>query len=83
MNTPVCATLQLWENEELRTRVLSAYCPKVLLDLAGLDNVLKRVPINYLKAIFSAYLASRFVYTYGLGTSPFAFYEYVNIQLNN
>jgi glutamate dehydrogenase len=74
--------LQLWDNEALRTKVLSTYCPKVLLDLAGLDNVIQRVPINYLKAIFSAFLASRFVYTYGLDTSPFAFYEYVNTQMN-
>jgi len=54
----------------------------VLLDLVGLDNIIKRVPNNYLKAIFSAFLASRFVYKYGLETSPFSFYEYVSTYMN-
>lgn len=78
MATPPLCSRQLWENKSLRNKVLSAYTPKVLLDLAGLDHIQERVPVNYLKAIFSAYLASRFVYQYGLETSPFSFYEYVS-----
>jgi len=73
---------KLWEDKSLRSKVLSAYCPNVLLDLVGLDNIIKRVPNNYLKAIFSAFLASRFVYKYGLETSPFSFYEYVSTYMN-
>eukprot|EP01135_Chromosphaera_perkinsii_P003700 Nk52_evm18s252 gene=Nk52_evmTU18s252 len=67
----------LWENESLRRLVLTEYCPDSLLDLIGLDTVVKRVPTAYLKAIFGCYLASRFVYKHGLQSSPFAFYEFM------
>ncbi|KJE95096.1 NAD-specific glutamate dehydrogenase [Capsaspora owczarzaki ATCC 30864] len=67
----------LWDNQQLRKVVLTEYCPKALLDLISLDTVIARVPEPYLKAIFGAYLASRFVYTHGLDYSPFAFFEFM------
>jgi len=33
-----------------------------------------QVPENYLRAIFGSYLASRFVYEYGISASQFAFF---------
>ncbi|KAJ2823181.1 NAD-dependent glutamate dehydrogenase, partial [Coemansia erecta] len=44
----------------------------------GLDTILARVPLNYLKAIFGAYLASHFVYEYGTSPSQFAFFEFMS-----
>jgi glutamate dehydrogenase len=67
----------LWNNEELRTHVLTRAFPKLLLDTVGLDTLLERVPDNYVKAIFGAYLASRFVYQYGPHPDNFAFFEYM------
>lgn len=68
----------LWDNQTLRRNVLTDYCPKVLLNLLGLDTILKRVPQNYLRAIFGAQLASRYVYEYGLDANEVAFFEFIH-----
>ncbi|KAI8882686.1 NAD-dependent glutamate dehydrogenase [Backusella circina FSU 941] len=67
----------LWNNEDLRTHVLTRAFPKLLLDTLGLPTLLERVPDNYVKAIFGAYLASRFVYKYGPHPDNFAFFEFM------
>lgn len=67
----------LWDKEDLKRVVLTDYAPKVLLDTVGYETLLTRVPEPYLRAIFGAYLASRFVYTNGLEYSPFAFFEFM------
>jgi glutamate dehydrogenase len=67
----------LWDNVPLRRVVLCDAFPKVLLEKVGLDTLLKRVPETYVKAIFGAYLASRFVYKYGTDPSQFAFFEFM------
>ncbi|KAJ3063213.1 NAD-dependent glutamate dehydrogenase [Podochytrium sp. JEL0797] len=68
----------LWENVPLRKIVLKEAFPKLLLDKLGLETLLKRVPENYVKAIFGSYLASRFVYKYGTEPSQFAFFEFLS-----
>ncbi len=68
----------LWNNQLLRRKVLEEYCPKNLLNLLGLDTIIERVPDNYLRAIFGAQIASRYVYQYGLDANEVAFLEYVN-----
>ncbi|KAL1916544.1 uncharacterized protein VTP21DRAFT_5735 [Calcarisporiella thermophila] len=68
---------ELWDNEALRKAVLREAFPKLLLDQLGLDELLKRVPENYVRAIFGAYLASRFIYQYGTQPSQFAFFEFM------
>eukprot|EP01136_Pigoraptor_vietnamica_P010540 Opistho-1_new@48279 len=68
----------LWDNVQLRNLVLTEYCPPSLLELLGLDTLMKRVPESYLRAIFGCFLASRFVYSFGLDYSPFAFFEFMN-----
>ncbi|KAF2402216.1 NAD-specific glutamate dehydrogenase-like protein [Trichodelitschia bisporula] len=65
----------LWDNEGFRRAVLSDALPKLLLDTIGLDTILKRVPDNYLRAIFGSYLASRFIYECGISASQFAFFS--------
>ncbi|KAJ3222009.1 NAD-dependent glutamate dehydrogenase [Clydaea vesicula] len=53
-------TTTLWDNVELRRIVLTEAFPNLLLEKLGLETLLKRVPENYVKAIFGSYLASRF-----------------------
>jgi len=40
-----------------------------------------QVPDNYIRAIFGSYLASRFVYTYGVNASQFAFFDFMNKRM--
>lgn len=65
----------LWKDEHVRRHVLQDALPKLLLDKLGLDTIIKRVPENYLRAIFGSYLASRFVYEFGSTPSQFAFFD--------
>ncbi|KAI7864292.1 Glutamate/Leucine/Phenylalanine/Valine dehydrogenase-domain-containing protein [Spinellus fusiger] len=70
-------TTGLWHNASLRETVLNRAFPKLLLDKVGLDTLLKRVPENYVKAIFGAHLASMFIYKYGAHPDNFAFFEFM------
>lgn len=67
----------LWDDVPLRRVILSEAFPKLLLDKLGLDTLLKRIPDNYVRAIFGSYLASRFVYQFGLEPGQFAFFEFM------
>jgi glutamate dehydrogenase len=64
-------------NTRLRENIITEYTPKPLLELIGLDNILKRVPENYLNAIVSTKLAMSFVYTHGLDSNEIDFYNYL------
>jgi glutamate dehydrogenase len=66
---------ELWDNVEFRKSVLAEALPRQLLQKIGLDKIMERVPDNYLRAIFGSYLASRFVYGYGISASQFAFFD--------
>ncbi|KAJ2355715.1 NAD-dependent glutamate dehydrogenase [Coemansia sp. RSA 2618] len=68
----------LWDNVALRRLIMREALPARLLQEIGLDTILARVPLNYLKAIFGAYLASHFVYEYGTSPSQFAFFEFMS-----
>ncbi|KAI7830006.1 Glutamate/Leucine/Phenylalanine/Valine dehydrogenase-domain-containing protein [Kickxella alabastrina] len=68
----------LWNNIALRRLIMQEALPARLLKELGLDTVLERVPLNYLKAIFGAYLASHFVYEYGTDPSQFSFFEFMS-----
>ncbi|KAF2147187.1 uncharacterized protein K452DRAFT_240434 [Aplosporella prunicola CBS 121167] len=72
---------ELWDNVELRKSVLSDALPNLLLEKIGLDTIIGRVPENYLRAIFGSYLASRFVYEYGISASQFAFFAFMNKRM--
>jgi glutamate dehydrogenase len=69
---------RLWEDIELRKSVFKDALPKLLLEKVGLDDIIQRVPENYLRAIFGSYLASRFVYEYGSTPSQFAFFDFMS-----
>lgn len=66
-----------WANPQLRQKILSMAFPNTLLQLVGYEQMVKRVPEAYLKAIFHSYLASRFIYTNGVSPSQFAFFEFM------
>ncbi|KAL2206317.1 NAD+ dependent glutamate dehydrogenase [Sarocladium strictum] len=72
---------ELWTNEQIRHAVLKDALPKLLQEKIGLDTIIKRVPDNYLRAIFGSYLASRFVYEFGSEPSQFAFFDFMSKRM--
>jgi glutamate dehydrogenase len=74
----------LWNSyPQLRYKVLSESCPTNLLNLLGLETILKRVPENYIRAIFSSYLASRYVYQSNFEDNPeFSFFNFITKYLS-
>jgi len=73
----------LYKDENLRRLVLAEAIPKQLQRLIGLKNVMTRVPPAYVRAIFGAYLASRYVYQHGLSANEFAFFEFMQPYLKH
>eukprot|EP01098_Paradermamoeba_levis_P012223 TRINITY_DN5303_c0_g1_i2.p1 TRINITY_DN5303_c0_g1~~TRINITY_DN5303_c0_g1_i2.p1 ORF type:complete len:267 (-),score=98.45 TRINITY_DN5303_c0_g1_i2:28-729(-) len=71
-------TSPLWHDIELRKRILSQAIPASLLKMLGLETIMERVPENYIRAIFGAYLASHYIYKFGLAVSEFKFFEFMN-----
>lgn len=67
----------LWDDVDFRNGVLSEVLPKQLQRAIGLETILSRVPINYLRAIFGSYLAGRFIYEKGATPGQFAFFEFM------
>ena len=67
----------LWDNTALRHKVLDAAIPQTLIELLPLEKLLQRVPENYLRAMFSSYLASHYVYQEGLAASEVQFIEFL------
>ncbi|KAF2032092.1 NAD-dependent glutamate dehydrogenase [Setomelanomma holmii] len=71
----------LWNQVEFKKSVLMEALPELLLKQIGLDKIMERVPENYLRAIFGSYLASRFVYQYGVSASQFAFFDFMSKRM--
>lgn len=72
----------LYQNEDLRRCVLNEALPDLLTKKLGLETILKKVPDNYLKSFFGCFLASRFIYKYGINPSQFAFFEFMAPYFN-
>ncbi|OMH86312.1 NAD-specific glutamate dehydrogenase [Zancudomyces culisetae] len=70
-------TTELWDNLPLRKLILTEALPPLLLQKIGIDTIMTRIPTNYLRAIFSAHLASHFIYKYGYQPTQFAFFEFM------
>lgn len=68
---------RLEEDREFFRKVLDCYCPDILIDTIGLDKLMERVPDSYLKAILASRLASRYVYSYGLGATEIDFHDFI------
>jgi glutamate dehydrogenase len=75
----VSASLSL-ENEKdlplIRT-VLRRAVPAVLLNKVGLDGLINNVPNNYLKAIISAWIGSKYVYEFGLTANEHCYFLFM------
>jgi glutamate dehydrogenase len=69
----------LWDSENIKRSVLEKAFPQTLQKkLGGLDVLLERLPEDYVKSVFGYYVASRYVYKYGMSGQEFAFFEYMN-----
>jgi len=73
----------LYKNRQLVLRVLSDFVPKCLQKLIGLEEIVKHVPDNYVKAIFGSQLASLYVYKHGLNAPEFGFFEFMQPYLTD
>jgi glutamate dehydrogenase len=68
---------ELFSDEPLFRKVIECCCPHSLIEEVGFENILKRVPGSYLKAIFASKLASQYVYQFGLDASEINFYNFI------
>jgi glutamate dehydrogenase len=67
----------LGEDKDLFAKVLDCYCPRILTETVGLDEIMRRVPDAYLKAILASRLASRYVYSFGLDATEIDFHTFI------
>lgn len=67
----------LWENQALREKIFADGFPEILLRKTSKEELLKRLPESYTRAFFASQLASRFIYSVGLGAPEFSFYEFI------
>lgn len=70
---------ELWLNDiKLRNHLLiDKIIPKILTDIAGPDKIVDNIPEPYLNVMLSSYLASSFVYQYGIDINIGTFLEYI------
>lgn len=68
----------LYDKVELRNRVLHQALPNLLIESIGFETLIGRIEPAYLRALFGSYLASRFIYKYGIAASQFAMYEFIS-----
>lgn len=67
----------LWHYDPQATRkVLSLTIPQPLINQVGLDVLIKRLPEQYAKSMFSSYVASRFIYEHGVRASQVDFLQF-------
>jgi glutamate dehydrogenase len=67
----------LWKDSLALKTVIENHCPPSLVKMVGIDNILQRVPDNYLQAIVSSWMASHFIYEYGLQADEIDFHSFV------
>jgi len=75
--TDAIYTSQLFDDKKLFQKVIECCCPFVLVNEIGFNNILKRVPGTYLKAVFASRLASRYIYSYGLEGNEIDFHNFL------
>ncbi len=69
---------ELYQDKKLFRRVSSCCLPDILVKKVGFNTLLRRIPANYLRALFSSHLASRYVYEYGLEANEVNFTSFLN-----
>lgn len=68
---------ELFKEKGLFKKVIECCCPSVIIEHTGFEDILKRVPVSYLKAVFAARLSSRYAYEYGLDAGEINFYHFL------
>eukprot|EP00823_Brevimastigomonas_motovehiculus_P009936 TRINITY_DN97_c0_g2_i1.p1 TRINITY_DN97_c0_g2~~TRINITY_DN97_c0_g2_i1.p1 ORF type:complete len:1189 (-),score=376.78 TRINITY_DN97_c0_g2_i1:339-3905(-) len=66
---------KLYDNMDVRVAVLKEALSPLMLKAIGFENIMKRVPDAYMRAIFGCYLGSRYVYQYGIAANAFSFFD--------
>lgn len=64
-------------SDELVREVLPQALPTLIVERLGLDAILERLPPAYVKATIAYYLASKYVYQYGVRSNAFAFHTFM------
>ncbi|KAF8578923.1 NADH-dependent glutamate dehydrogenase [Ramaria rubella] len=67
----------LFDDLPSRQGVLNRAIPETLRNKVGLDVLLKRLPEQYQRALFSSWVASHYVYRYGVAASSVDFFHFV------
>ena len=68
----------LWKDAGTFRAVIEKHCPPSLVQLVGLKKIIQRVPQNYLQAIVSAWMASHFIYQFGLDADEIDFHIFIH-----
>ncbi|KAF7299440.1 NAD-specific glutamate dehydrogenase [Mycena indigotica] len=66
----------LFDDVPSREGVIRRAVPKTLVDKIGLETLLKRLPEPYQRALFSSWVASHFIYKYGVNASSVDFFHF-------
>ncbi|KAF8872238.1 NAD-specific glutamate dehydrogenase [Infundibulicybe gibba] len=66
----------LFDDVPSRRGVIRRAIPKTLVDKVGLDTLLGRLPEPYQRALFSSWVASHFIYKYGVNGSSVDFFHF-------
>jgi len=66
----------LFDDEPSRKGVMRRAIPRTLVEKVGLDTLLKRLPEPYQRALFSSWVASHFIYKYGVNGSSVDFFHF-------
>jgi len=72
----------LYNDEKLRELVLKRSVPPTLQAECSMDEIVSNAPESYIKAIFSTYIASRYIYQKGIDSNEFSFYDFMQ-ELKN
>jgi len=66
----------LFDDLPSRHGVMRRAIPKTLVDKIGLESLLTRLPEAYQRALFSSWVASHFIYKYGVNGSSVDFFHF-------
>ncbi|KAJ7681527.1 NADH-dependent glutamate dehydrogenase [Mycena rosella] len=66
----------LFEDRPSREGVIGRAIPRTLVEKVGLEALLQRLPEPYQRALFSSWVASHFIYKYGVNGSSVDFFHF-------
>ncbi|CAD6569984.1 MAG: NAD-dependent glutamate dehydrogenase [Tremellales sp. Tagirdzhanova-0007] len=66
----------LYENVQSRKHVLARAIPRTLVDKVGLDTLMQRLPEQYQRAVWSAWVSSNYIYECSLTASNVDFFHF-------